>query len=124
MMGKNMRGIGLAFLAVAGLGSCIGPSEITIDDDGEEGGLGSLMVETVTTGDNPDPDGYIVSLDEEKSEAVDVNGGAFFGGIRAGVWQVTLSEVIEACLITGQNPRFVRVTEDEIANTTFEIYCP
>ena len=124
MMGKNMRGIGLAFLVVAGLGSCIGPSEITIDDDGEEGGLGSLMVETVTTGDNPDPDGYIVSLDEEKSEAVDVNGGAFFGGIRAGVWQVTLSEVIEACLITGQNPRFVRVTEDETANTTFEIYCP
>ena len=116
--------IGLAFLVIVGLGSCIGPSEITIADDGEEGGVGSLMVETVTTGDNPDPDGYIISLDEEKSEAVDVNGGAFFGDIRAGVWQVTLLEVIDACMITGQNPRFVRVTEDEIANTTFEVYCP
>tara|TARA_B100001123_G_C15307812_1_gene1023287 strand:+ start:2367 stop:2738 length:372 start_codon:yes stop_codon:yes gene_type:complete len=123
-MAESVRVIGLAFLVIVGLGSCIGPSEITIDDDGEEGGVGSLMVETVTTGDNPDPDGYIISLDEEKSEAVDVNGGAFFGDIRAGVWQVTLLEVIDACMITGQNPRFVRVTEDEIANTTFEVYCP
>lgn len=124
MIGESVRALGLTSLVIVGLGSCIGPSEIMIDDDGEEGGLGSLMVETVTTGDNPDPDGYIVSLDEEKSEAVDVNGGAFFGGIRAGVWQVTLLEVIEVCMITGQNPRFVRVTEDEIANTIFEVYCP
>ena len=36
IMAESVRVIGLAFLVIVGLGSCIGPSEITIDDDGEE----------------------------------------------------------------------------------------
>ena len=104
--------------------ACTGPSIPTLNDPEEELRTGTLEVTTVTTGQNIDPNGYRISVDEERTETVDANGGALFSGLRAGPWQVTLADLAANCdLSVGMNPRVLNIVEDDTTPTSFIITC-
>jgi hypothetical protein len=87
--------IALPLLAAFG---CIGPTEQTLPEEGETL-LGAVQISVSTTGDNVDPNGYLVTIDESMSEPVGVNGSVGFGSLAPGSYQVTLSEVDSNCAV-------------------------
>lgn len=83
---------------------------------------GSVRVITATTGSQPDPDGYTLTLDGADTMAVAVSGEALFPAVRAGPHVVELSGVDEPCTTT-DNPRPVDVTYGAEAVVSFDLVC-
>lgn len=84
---------------------------------------GTLQVDTSTTGDDIDPDGYSVSVSGQTSQAVGVNGSVSFPNLAPGNYQVQLTEVAANCTVAGLNPRTVAVSSGSTATTTFTVTC-
>lgn len=84
---------------------------------------GTLQVDTSTTGDDIDPDGYTVSVTGQTSQAVGVNGSVSFSNLAAGNYQVQLTGVAANCTVGGSNPRVVAVSSGSTATTTFDVTC-
>ena len=86
---------------------------------------GSLLVDVETTGDCPDPDGYMVTPDDDPAwgMAVATNGIVLFEGLAAGEHTVELSGVASNCTLEGQNPRTVWVEGGSIVRVTFRVTC-
>lgn len=84
---------------------------------------GTLQVDTSTTGDDIDPDGYSVSVTGQTSQAVGVNGSVSFPNLTPGNYQVQLTGVAANCTVAGSNPRTVAVPGGGTATTTFTVTC-
>ena len=84
---------------------------------------GSLAVTTSTTGSNVDPDGYSVTVDGSRSQAIATNGSVTFSGLSAGDHTVALSGVAGNCSVSGANPQTVSVPAGGTASTTFSVSC-
>lgn len=85
---------------------------------------GTLQVDTSTTGDDIDPDGYSVSVTGQTSQAVAVNGSVSFPNLTAGNYQVELTGVAANCTVAGSNPRTVAVAGGgSTTMTTFAVAC-
>jgi len=84
---------------------------------------GSLAVTTSTTGSNVDPDGYTVTVDGSRSQAIATNGSVTFSGLSAGDHTVALSGVAGNCSVSGANPQTVSVPAGATASTTFSVSC-
>jgi Tol biopolymer transport system component len=84
---------------------------------------GSIEATTSTSGPDPDPDGYTVTVDGGTPEPVGVNGTVTIPGVSAGDRSVELGDVAGNCSVTGDNPRSVTVVAGETAATTFEVTC-
>ena len=84
---------------------------------------GSLAVTTSTTGSNVDPDGYTVTVDGNRSQAIATNGSVTFSGLSAGDHTVALSGVAGNCSVSGANPQTVSVPAGATASTTFSVSC-
>ena len=84
---------------------------------------GGLQVTVATTGDAPDPDGYVVSLDGGAGQPVGVNGTTSFAGVSAGAHSVTLGGLSAACAVDGTNPRAVDVGAAGTATVSFAVVC-
>ena len=83
---------------------------------------GDLEIAAVTTGSNPDPDGYNVSVDAGPGQALGANGTITIT-TAAGDHLVELSGVATNCAVTGDNPQMVTVPPGGTVQTTFVIEC-
>jgi hypothetical protein len=86
-------------------------------------GQGNLYVETNTTGEGLDPDGYTVTVDGTVSLSIATNGNVTFIELSAGDHSVELSGVAPNCAVIGDNPRIVTVLSEDVVGTTFEVSC-
>ena len=83
---------------------------------------GALSVTTTTTGQNPDPDGYSLSLDGGAGQPLAVNGTLTVADLPVGARTVALGDVAANCS-AGTNPRSVTVTAGGTAQLTFQVTC-
>ncbi len=107
---------GLLALAVA---ACFD----TLTTEETVGPTGTLVVTTVTTGVSLDPDGYVVTIDDSRGEAIGINSSVTFRNVAVGDRSIELTGVSGNCEVSGQNPRTIAVTEGGTAQTTFEVQC-
>jgi hypothetical protein len=94
------------------------------DDEQAPPTTGAIGVTTVTTGDNPDADGYAISLDGNDAGAIGVNDQVIIGSQAPATYAVGLTGVAANCTVDGDNPRDVAVTAGLTAATTFNVDCP
>ncbi len=84
---------------------------------------GDLQVNTATTGEDLDPDGYTITLDGANSQSIGINDQVTFTGLAASDHQVELNGVAGNCSVCGQNPRTINVPAGGTATTTFDVTC-
>jgi hypothetical protein len=86
--------------------------------------VGSISVTATTSGAAPDPDGYLASLDEARTQQVETNGTVTFENVPAGTYGVRIDGYAANCEVTTANPTFVTVMADSSLATYFEVSCP
>ena len=84
---------------------------------------GTLQVTTVTSGSNPDPDGYTIALDGGATQPIGSSATLTVSGIAAGPHTVTLASVASNCTVGGTNPLTVAVVGGQTVNADFTITC-
>jgi hypothetical protein len=85
---------------------------------------GAVTVMTVTTGEQPDTDGYSVMVDDSPALPAGVNDAVTISQLTAGTHQVTLTGIAANCTLQEDNPQAVTVTPGETAAVTFTLHCP
>lgn len=85
---------------------------------------GAVTVTTVTTGDEPDPDGYGLVVDDGPAVPAGANDAVTIGQLTAGAHQVTLTGIADNCRLQEDNPQAVVVTEGDTAAVAFTLRCP
>jgi hypothetical protein len=83
---------------------------------------GTVRVTVLTSGGDPDFDGYEVVVNPAR-RSVDANGTAEFRFVGAGAHSLSLEGVAENCSVVGDATRSVTVTANETTVATFEIVC-
>jgi TolB protein len=83
---------------------------------------GSLEIVIATTGDEPDPDGYLISVDGEPGVPVGLTGTLNLPSVTAGDHEIRLSGLAPNCSLTGGNPRRVTVDRDPV-RVDLEVHC-
>lgn len=84
---------------------------------------GSVVVSTTTTGNDPDPDGYTVTVDGGSAQAIGTNETLTLNGVTMGDRTIELTGVADNCTVTPDNPRTVTVPQSAAVQTDFEITC-
>jgi Tol biopolymer transport system component len=82
-----------------------------------------LEVMTSTTGEDLDPDGYSVVVNDTIIRPIGVNDAVSFSDLASGDHLVELTGVAANCTVSGDNPRTVTIPPDDAASTTFEVTC-
>jgi Tol biopolymer transport system component len=83
---------------------------------------GTVEVTTITTGDDPDADGYSVAVDGSTTP-IGLDETLFFGPIVEGSVTVGLEDVAPNCTVAGENPRTLSITYPDTVPATFEVQC-
>jgi hypothetical protein len=83
---------------------------------------GFINVTTHTTGDDPDPDGYALTVDGQNAPLIDANATVTLA-VDAGNHAVTLSDVADNCAVQGDDTQMVAVTAGASTGVTFEVVC-
>ena len=94
------------------------------DDDPAPPTTGQIAVTAVTTGDNPDADGYALELDGNPAGPITVNGVVILPDLTPGTYALALTGVAANCTVAGDNPRDLDVTAGVSTTTTFTVDCP
>lgn len=84
---------------------------------------GTVQVSAATTGDDPDPDGYTVTLDGGDARSLDPDGTATFEDVGEGEHELALSDVADNCAVDGASTRTVAVSAGATASTGFDVGC-
>jgi hypothetical protein len=116
LQGDNLRAVTVAPGSSAGV-------DYAITCSAPPANAGSLRVITVTTGDNPDPDGYRFSLDRGENQPIQANATATIPNLAAGSHRVQLSGLSDNCRVQGSNARTVSVPGGGSADVTFNVVC-
>jgi hypothetical protein len=87
------------------------------------GASGTVEVRTATTGENPDPDGYTVSLDGGPAQPIGVNAIIQLAAEAVGAHQVALGGLASNCWVEGDNPRAVTVGAGATVGVAFAVSC-
>lgn len=103
------------------------PQQITIDQAKEitavfEAQKASIEVATSTSGDNPDPDGYTLTITNE-DYSIGINDTIIVDGLDEGTQQAELYGIAEQCSVDGDNPRSGEVAAGDTVSTTFFVSC-
>lgn len=93
-------------------------------DDPAPPTTGDIIVATVTTGDNPNADGYSVTVAGNSVGTVGVNDQLRVSDLTAGTYAVALTDVAANCTVAGDNPRDVILSLGLTERTTFNVDCP
>jgi Tol biopolymer transport system component len=83
---------------------------------------GTVEITTSTTGDDQDPDGYIITLGDNEEE-IGSNGSVTFDELDEGSYDAELTGLAENCSIDGDNPKSVDVTAGETSTVDFNLNC-
>jgi predicted CXXCH cytochrome family protein len=94
------------------------------DDDPAPTTTGQIAVNTVTTGDTPDADGYALTVDGNPAGNVGVNDVLIVPDLTPATYSVALTDVAANCTVAGDNPRSLDVTAGLSTTTTFNVDCP
>lgn len=84
---------------------------------------GRLEIAAVTSGENRDPDGYTVRIDEGEPVALPVGGSVGPVVLTAGEHTVELADVAENCTVMEGTRRVVQVPFDATLRETFDVKC-
>jgi hypothetical protein len=91
-----------------------------------------VRVATVTTGDDPDTDGYTVTVANEldmnsetfgSSQAVGANGSVMVPKVPAGYYIVWLSGVAKNCIVVPSTSVGTYVAENQMSSVKFQVLC-
>lgn len=87
--------------------------------------ISGIEVATVTTGPDPDDDGYIVTLNDAVKPAGELgpNGSLTLSSVPSGRHEIRLAGLAQNCTVDGPNPQTVTVVFGEITTATFAIRC-
>ncbi len=108
----------LVFTAV----SCSDSSQsVNPDIDVPENGI--LIVQTVTTGGDPNPEGYVIAVQGAGTREMEANGSTQFGDLEAGTYQIQLNEIAGHCELSGENPVSIEVIAGDTVTAIFEVSC-
>jgi hypothetical protein len=84
---------------------------------------GQLTVVTTTAGDEPDPDGYTVQVDEGGPQPIGANGQLQLNGLSSGDYSVTLSGIAANCSAAEGLSQTVTVSEGAPTMASFTLTC-
>jgi Tol biopolymer transport system component len=84
---------------------------------------GTLQITTVTSGSNPDPDGYTVAIDGGTPQSISLSATLTISGIAMGPHVVTLGGIAPNCGVEGANPIGITITTGQTASADFTISC-
>jgi Tol biopolymer transport system component len=84
---------------------------------------GTLRLATTTVGSDLDPDGYVLTIDDDASQPLGSNATATLDNLAAGSHSVRLSGMAENCALEGPNPRTGIASSEEAAEVRFEFFC-
>lgn len=84
---------------------------------------GTVVVTTVTTGSDLDPDGYLVNIGNLFGNPVAQNGTRSISGVREGQHAVSLVGLSTNCKVVGSNPMSVTVAFNATVQVSFAIEC-
>src|SRR5436309_4056750 len=119
--------VGVRYTLTAAFGSAAPVAESDSFDitPGPPPPSGSLRVTTSTSGNNPDTDGYTVTVDGTSSQPIGSNSstGVTFTGLSVSSHTVELTGVATNCTVTAPNPRTVAVSDGATAVTGFVVTC-
>ncbi|MGH7580184.1 MAG: hypothetical protein ACREM9_08430 [Gemmatimonadales bacterium] len=97
--------------------SCGGGGELTAPT------TGAIEVTTSTSGTEPDPDGYTLTLDDVEVQPIGVAASAMLAELAPGTHRIGLSGVSPNCTVSGGNPRTVTVAAGETAAEAMAVVC-
>jgi Tol biopolymer transport system component len=83
----------------------------------------ALEVVTSTSGQDIDPDGFTVVVNDTIFRPIGSNDVVTFSDLASGEHKVELVDLAANCVVSGQNPRTVTVPLDGRGSTTFEVSC-
>jgi YVTN family beta-propeller protein len=86
-------------------------------------GPGTIRLIAVTTGEDPDPDGYAFSLDGNPSSALENHATVTITGLAAGDHEVTVTGIANNCSLAGPNPRPIEVLADDTVEVRLAVAC-
>ena len=84
---------------------------------------GILEITTVTTGPEPDTDGYVVTVDDATQTVIGANATFQLQNVQSGDHSVRLAGVAENCAVAGENPRAILVEAGKTARLDFAVTC-
>jgi hypothetical protein len=84
---------------------------------------GSILVNVTSSGEPADPDGYTVTLDNQPSKTVEINGSVGFTGAAPGSHTIALSGIAANCTVTGGASQAIQVTAGQEAGVAFQVAC-
>ena len=96
---------------------------LACDGDDASGPTGSLEVTSVTTGVDPDPDGYVVMLDGRGVQPIGPSASILIDDVTPGEHQVALSGLAENCQVQGDSQLTVTVTASQASTVAFSVAC-
>ena len=108
------------FLPLVAASACTERGDITFSN---ESTFGAIEITVFTSGANPDPDGYIVMVDEARSEEIAINGSLVIGALLVNRYDIRLNDVAINCSV-GVNPLIVTIVADVTIDGAFLVACP
>ena len=85
--------------------------------------VGSLEITTATTGSEPDPDGYGISIDGGAVQPIGANTSRVVEGLSVGAHSVDLSGVAANCTLSSGARLDVQITASAVTATSFGVAC-
>ena len=106
-------------LPLVAASACTERGDITF---GLESSVGAIEITIFTNGTNLDPDGYIVMIDEDRSEEVEINASLVIGALQVKRYDVNLTDVAANCSVA-VNPLIFTIIANVTLDGVFEITC-
>lgn len=107
------------FLPLVAASACTERGDITFSN---ESTFGAIEITVYTSGANLDPDGYIVMVDEARSEEIAINGSLVIGALLVNRYDIRLNDVAANCSV-GVNPLIVTIVADVTIDGAFLVTC-
>ena len=83
---------------------------------------GLLQIRVETSGDDPDRDGYALSINRQSRGNI-TSTGTFAARLFTGTYEVRLERIADNCAVQGQHPRFITVEPNVTLDVTFSVVC-
>lgn len=93
------------------------------DDQGPSQTNGTILIGALTSGQDLDGNGYLVSVDGGQGTAIGLLDTVFVTSLDPTTHVVTLSGIAENCTPEGNNPRSAAVIPGDTVSVVFEINC-
>ncbi len=83
---------------------------------------GLLQIRVETSGDDPDRDGYELSINRQSRGNI-TSTGTFAARLFTGTYELRLERIADNCTVQGQHPRFITVEPNVTLDVTFSVVC-